>query len=82
MQPSTSWVARWNKKSTYIPGVYALKVNDYDQNEQDEDIFQQRVSRTQHDEDIDESNNDIFDRKKRDNLKRKSQSQTTMGNPE
>ncbi len=33
MCPSTSWVARWNKKSTCIPGIYALKVNDYELND-------------------------------------------------
>ena len=71
MCPSTSWVAKWNDKSPYIPGVYALKVNDSEKMEDDNDIYE-RVQRTkdEDDESMDEGGNEVMQRKKRGNLKR------------
>ena len=35
MHPKSSWVARWNNKGSYTPGVYAMHL-DIDQNYEDE----------------------------------------------
>ena len=62
MCPSTSWVAKWNDKSRYIPGVYALKVNDQEQMEVDDNDNFERVHRTKEDDDdsMDEGGNEIM----------------------
>ena len=62
MCPSTSWVAKWNDKSRYIPGVYALKVNDSEQMEVDDNDNFERVHRTKEDDDdsMDEGGNEIM----------------------
>ncbi len=72
MCPSTSWVAKWNDKRGCIPGVYALKINDSDQIEQDDEERYNRAHRDLGDDDesMDEGGNEIMQRKNRGNLKR------------
>ena len=35
MEPSASWVAKWNKLSHLVPGCYAVDVKKYDDQEDD-----------------------------------------------
>ena len=36
MLPSRSWVAQWNEKQTYVPGLYAMHLNKANEEEEEE----------------------------------------------